>query len=150
MCQVPGPIVQSPAPHGMFELVKMWQVPGPIGRTPWCGTTNTLFGFQGKQDTPQKRMSHPKTIQGSTDSETRAVTPTRPSVTPTCGFSRLSAGTHGGRVLATTKNCTDTRWTLKKTQIGVTQACATDNRQTRHKSRIAKLRVHFRPSRTRF
>ena len=27
-------------------------------------------------------MSHPKTLQGPTDSETRAVTPTRPLVTP--------------------------------------------------------------------
>ena len=82
----------------------------------------------------QKGMSHPKTLQGSTDSETRAVTPTRPLVIPTCGFFRLSAGARGGRVLATTKKCTDARRTVEKTKIGVTQARAADSRQTKHKS----------------
>ena len=79
-------------------------------------------------------MSHPKTLQGSTDSETRAVTPTSPLVIPTCGFFRLSAGARGGRVLATTTKCTDARRTVEKTKIGVTQARAADSRQTKHKS----------------
>ena len=79
-------------------------------------------------------MSHPKTLQGSTDSETRAVTPICDLVPPTCGFFRLSAGARGRRALATIKNCTDARRTVKKTQIGVTQARAADSRQTKHKS----------------
>ena len=35
--------------------------------------------------------------------------------------------------MATTKTRTDARRTAKKTQIGVTQARATDSRQTKHK-----------------
>ena len=54
-------------------------------------------------------------------------------VTPTYGFFRLSVGTRGGRALATAKNRTDARWTVKKTRIGVTQTRATDSRRTKRK-----------------